>query len=230
MEKHLLFDSSALISLSLTGSLELLEKLKQDYGGKFVVPMAVKQEVVDNALRTQRFKYGGYKIKELIDKGVLNVLDESAYKNDIQRLSSLANSTFSAHGQDIKIIQSGEIALLVIAHYGSEDDAVVIDERTTRLLVETPEQIPALLGGKLHAHINTDEGKLAKLRKEMTSVSIIRSADLCLAAYRKGYLDSNKDMFDGLLWAVKFAGCSISGKEIKEYMQYIRQEVEIGKR
>ena len=221
--RHLLFDSSALISMSLTGTLPLLEKLKKDYKGKFLIPASIKLEIVDNALRTQRFKLGGYKLKRLIDNKTLEVLDESAYKTDIQRLSSLANSTFSARGKDIKIIHPGEIALLVIAHKGSEDDAVVVDERTTRLLVEAPEEIAKLLGRKLHTHISVDENKLASLKKEMTSVAILRSVDLCLAAYLKGHVEGEVDMFDGLLWALKFAGCAISGKEIKEYLHEVRK-------
>ena len=46
-KKHLLFDSSALISLGLTGSFPLLEKLKKDYRGVFAILVAVKQEIVD---------------------------------------------------------------------------------------------------------------------------------------------------------------------------------------
>jgi len=221
-EKHLLFDSSALIGFGITGTLPLLEKLKHDYGGKFVVPTAVKQEIIDKAIQTRRFKYQGYRLKKLIDAGVLEVLDETPYRTDIRRLSELANTTFSTNGKAVKIIHPGEIALLVAAHQGSADDAVVVDERTTRLLVETPEQIPALLGGKLHAHIDVDKGKLAQIRRETTSVAILRSTDLCLAAYLKGHVDSSKDVLDGLLWALKFAGCAVSGREIKEYLSYVR--------
>jgi len=220
--KSLLFDSSALISLGLTTSFPLLEKLKEDYEGQFAIPLAVKKEVVDKALQIKRFKYEGYKIKNLIDKGVLEVINESPYRSDVQRLSKLANTTFSVHGKPINIIHPGELALLVIAHKNNDEGTVIIDERTTRLLVEAPEQIAAMLGGKLHAHIDVDKNKLTQLRKEMAGITILRSADLALAAYLKGYLDSGKDMFEDLLWALKFAGCAISGKEIKEYLRYAK--------
>jgi len=217
----ILFDSSALISMGMTCSFDLLKNLRKDYGRKFLIPASIKKEIVDNALNTRRFKYQGYRLKQLIDSKVLEVIDETAYQTDIQRLSSLANSTFSANGKNIEIIHSGELALLVIAHKGSEDDAVVVDERTTRLLVETPEQIQRLLESKLHTTVSVDQAKLASLKKEMTSVAILRSVDLALAAHLKGYLE-DKDMLDGLLWALKFAGCAISGKEIKEYLQEVK--------
>jgi len=219
--KNLLFDSSAIISLGLTASFPLLEKLKRDYKGRFIIPTAVKHEVVDKALKINRFKYEGYRIKNLIDSGVLELIDEKPYQSAIRHLGELANTTFSAHGKPINIIHPGELALLVIAHQGSNDDAVVIDERTTRLLVEAPEQISAMLGGKLHTHINVDASKLSQLHKELSDVTILRSADLALAAYLKGYVNTDKDVFDGLLWALKFAGCAISSKEIKEYLRYV---------
>lgn len=215
----LVFDSSAIISLGITCSFGVLRKLKEAYGGNFMIPKTVKKEVVDHAIRSHRFMYEGYKIKRLISDNVLTVLDESPYSDAVRKLASLANSTFSARGKGIKIIHPGEISLLVMAHRESKDDAVVIDERTTRLLVESPKEIPSLLGGKLHTRIKTDKSKLKQLRKEMTSISILRSADLCLAGYLKGYLDSNKKMFEGLLWALKFAGCAISGKEIAQYLR-----------
>ena len=126
--RHLLFDASALISFGITGTLPLLEKLKKDYRGQFLIPTTIKGEIVDNAIKNQRFKYQGYQLKKLLDTKVLKIIDETPYKADIQRLSELANSTFSARGRAIKIIHPGEIALLVIAHKGSADDAVVVDE------------------------------------------------------------------------------------------------------
>jgi hypothetical protein len=221
MTKQLLFDSSTLISLGLTSTLHILEPLKKSYGGKFVIPDSVKKEVVDNAIRGLRFKYEGYQIKKLIDTGVLEVIAEKPYNKEISNLSSLANTTFSANGHAIKIVHPGELALLVIAHQGNDDDAVVIDEKITRLLVESPESLPTRLGAKLHTHISIDNHKLALLKKKMTDITILRSADISLAAYLKKHLDQNPDAFNGLLWALKYAGCAISEQEINEYTKYI---------
>ena len=212
--KAILFDSSALISIASTCSCPLLEKLKKDYKGKFLIPNQIKKEIVDVPSQILRFKHESYRIKQLIDKGIIEVVEDSVL--DADELGRVANSIFSANHKDIEIVHLGELSLLTLAK-SMQCDAIVLDERTTRLLVEEPEKLPALLGSKLHTNIYTNHGRLKELREDLRGINILRSADLCTVAYLKGYIEGDKDALFGLLWALKFAGCSIAPEEIADY-------------
>lgn len=200
----------------MTCTCSLLPKLKKEYGGKFLIPATIKREVIDKPLTIPRFKFEGYRLKKLLEEGILDVVHEGDYKEEIKAIEELANSTFSADGKELSIIQEGEIALLAMAKL-MKVDAVAVDERTTRLLIESPDQIPALIGAKLHTQIYTNPEKLKQLREKLSGINLLRSVDLCTIAYLKGFLDQNKEVLDGLLWALKFSGCAVSQKEIEEY-------------
>lgn len=216
--KSILFDSSTLISLAITCSCPILEKLHADYGGEFYISKSVQEETIGRASKSKRFKYEAYRLKNLVDAGVFKMYDESKFSSQISQLADLANSTCFAYGKQVKIIHPGEVSLLVGAK-SLGADAIAIDERTTRLLVEAPEQVAQLLERKLHTRIEVDSKKLAQVAKELAGIRIIRSADLALAAFKKGYFGKpSKDLLDGVLWALRFAGCAISSKEIDDYV------------
>ena len=71
--KALIFDSGALISLTMAGLIPELEGLKKSFSGKFVITRQVKKELVDKPMTIKRFELEAIKIQHLIDDGVLEL-------------------------------------------------------------------------------------------------------------------------------------------------------------
>ncbi|MEK6817203.1 MAG: hypothetical protein AABX80_00210, partial [Nanoarchaeota archaeon] len=219
--KALIFDSSSLISLSMNGLLEELKKLKKIFNGEFIITNEVKQEVVDTPLKIKEYEFEALKIRNLIDEGYLNMPDKLGIQNkeitDLTiNLMNLANTMFIGNGNEIQLIQRGEASCLALSKIINErkiKNVLVIDERTTRMLVEKPENLKELLEKKMHVQVKLKKSNF-KLFKEF---KIIRSAELIYLAYKKNLIElKGKEILDALLYALKFKGCAISIDEIEE--------------
>ena len=73
--KYLVFDSGPLISMTMNNLLCLLTPMKKAFNGKFVITKAVKEELVDNPLKTKRFKFEALQINRLIDEKIIEIVD-----------------------------------------------------------------------------------------------------------------------------------------------------------
>ena len=54
--KYLIFDSGPLINFALNGILPVLEKIKKEFKGEFLITKEVKREVIDYPLTIKRFE------------------------------------------------------------------------------------------------------------------------------------------------------------------------------
>lgn len=215
------FDSSTLISIAMSCALDSFAKLQKDFGGDFAITPTVKAETIDKAMRTLRFKYEGYRLNALLKSGVIKLYPEKKFSAEIEDMKDLMNRTFFAWGKPMTIVHPGEISALVVA-LEQEADAYAVDERTTRLLIENPEEVTRLLGSKLHTSIETDKSNIRELKRKLSKLPVIRSTELALAAYQKGYFkQTGRDVLEGVLWALKFAGCAITKDEINSYLRRI---------
>ena len=141
---------------------------------------------------------------------------------------NLANHTFKAYDSDIAIVHIGEMDVLAAAKI-LKSKAVVIDERTTRQLVEDPLSIAKHLQSRLHTHITVDEDNIRLLKRELSDIKVIRSVELMSLAYEFHILDSliipqeqrvyknlNSTLLDAVLWSLKLNGCAVSDEEINK--------------
>jgi predicted nucleic acid-binding protein len=216
-KKFLIFDAGPIISLTMNGLLPVLEKLKEEFDGEFIITPLVKKELVDNAMRVKKYELEAVRVKNLIEKGVLKMSSEYMKDNVLERttnkLMGLANKIFKARGDRVRIIQKGEASCLAFSMLCGCENVIVVDERTTRLLTESPENLKKLMERKLHARVEM----LGNNVKDFKNFKYIRSAELLYIAYKKDLLDLKKDalLLDALLYGVKFKGAAISSKEIE---------------
>lgn len=225
--KSIVFDSSTIISLATNNLLWVLEGLKKDYSGDFIISEEVRREIIDVPIRGKKFKLEAIQILELIDKGVLKIVSKQEVRTLARRLSQVANTIFVSKNKPIKIVHMGEMEGLALAQL-SGSEAYVIDERTTRLLIESPKSLLDLLNKKFHRKITINEGRLDKFMGYVKGVRILRSAEMMLVAYEKGLLkryelkrrnlNYKKELVEGILWGVRLRGCAISTSEIKGLM------------
>jgi hypothetical protein len=219
--KAIIFDSGALISFSMNGITYLIKELKGIFKGKFLITGEIKKEIVDKPLTIKRFELEALKLKQLLDEGTLELPSSLGIKdNEItsktNEILSIANSTFKGTKKDIHIIDSGEgscLALSKILDAKGIKNVIAIDERTTRLLAEKPENLIKIFEKKMNTKITAKSQNY----KFFSGFKVIRSTELVYVAYKKGLTKlKDKNILGALLWAMRFKGASISNDEIEE--------------
>lgn len=229
--KALVFDTGPIISLTMNNLLWLLDALKEASKARFYITEHVKRELVDFPLNmTKRYKFEALQVLHYIENGTLEVVSNEEVNKDTFKLLSLANSCYNAFGQDMKLVHEAEMSAISL-HLQKKADAFVVDERTTRLLVENPNKLRHILSHNLHSKIIENKNSLKEFQKITKDVKIIRSAELVTIAYEKGFLDKyivntqpKETLLESVLWGIKMNGCAVSKKEIE---QIIREEEKI---
>ncbi|MBR9677113.1 hypothetical protein GOV04_03160 [Candidatus Woesearchaeota archaeon] len=227
--KSIVFDTGPIISLTTNNLLWLLKPLKELFGGEFYIPESVKKELVDKPFHTKQFKFEALQVLEQIKNKTLVVLDDDQIRKKTFHLLTVANSIFSAHGTSIKIVHFGEMEALATAIVKGSL-ALVVDERTTRKLVEDPAQLHEHLQRKLHTKILVDNVQLKEMRQLIKNIGILRSVELATMAYEHGFLDKylphtsiidrpKKALLESVLWGIKLNGCAVRKKDIDKIVQ-----------
>ncbi len=219
--KTLLFDSGPIISLTTTNLIWLIEELKKKFNGNFAMTSGVKRELVDRPLETRRFKFEALQVQSLIERNIFSVIKDDAVSAKAQQLLKLANSVLSAHGQNIKIVQLGEMETLAAAIL-YKADAIAIDERITRTLLENPEGLQKLMEKRLHMQLKLNSSALRQFEDSTRNITVIRSIELVTVAFEMGLLNkfvvtvpnARRELLESILWGVKMNGCSVTDDEI----------------
>jgi len=231
MTESIVFDTGPVISLSTINLLWILEPLKEQFRGDFYITRGVYNELIEKPLSTKKYKFEALQILPLINNQVLKVIDNEIIKSKADELLELANSIFKARGNWIKIVHHTEMEVIATALYlGS--NAIVVDERTTRVLIEEPKLVAERFRKRLHTHIEINGENLNRFKKEVGRLRVIRSVELATIAYELGllsrymYREEEKTvphlrqvLLEAVLWGIKLNGCSISGDEIDDIVK-----------
>jgi len=220
-QKALIFDSSTLINLSMNGLLDVFSKLKETFNGKFLITEDVKYETIKRPLNIKKYKLGALRIQDLLNKKIIELpsslgIDHSQIEQRTRELLKVSNHTFIAKNNYLHLIDRGEAACLALSELLNKKgikNLLVIDERTTRMLCEKPENLQKLLETKLHTKVKIKKENFP----EFSKFKVIRSCELVYIAYKNKLVDlKNGNVLDALLYAVKYKGCSVSREEIEE--------------
>lgn len=219
MKSRVICDSSSLISLSMNCMTPLIVEFSDSTD--FIITKSVYDEIITNPRKSRHHLMGPLKFTSLVDNGILRI--EKANKKEVDELLDVSNSIYYARGKPLKIIQSGEAEALALANDG---DVLLMDERTLRFLVESPHDLKSLLKHRMHKDIGMDEKRLKDFKKFAQGVSIIRSSELVAVAFELGVLQryfsgEKRELLESCLWALKYKGCSLSVKDIKEYIKML---------
>jgi len=220
----LVMDSSSLISISSTCLIELLEGLKKE-GMRFIIPVGVERETVLRPLNIKRFELNAIRIKKAISEGWVEVfnLGQDA-KKITQELETLANHSFYHHGKPIKLIHAGEAESLALAKV-LDAGILVVDERTTRTLLENPFHIKNIMERRYKIKIKTNRKNINEFKEYFPKLDVVRSTELIALAHEKGLLQeeltASKNSIEAALYALKYSGCAISSLEIEKFLKGI---------
>lgn len=226
-EKTIVFDTGPLISLATNNLLWMLKPLKQAFNGRFCITQGTRYELIDHPLATKRFKFEALQVLELLRNQTLEVIGSSAIKASTLQILDSANHAYTLQGRGIVIVQYAEMECLAAAvQYGAS--AVVVDERTTRLLLEAPHLLKSILASKMNVKIELDHEKLAAFKGLLgRDIAVLRSAELVTIAFELGILDrfvadipnAKRTLLESVLWGVKLHGCSIANREIEQILK-----------
>ncbi|MDD2655818.1 MAG: hypothetical protein PHQ80_04085 [Candidatus ainarchaeum sp.] len=222
-ERDIVCDSSAIISLTDACLAHVFYFLKEKTGAKFLVPKSVVQECVEKPLHipNKDYRFSALKIKDMINDGILETVDADVSRR-MAELEKVGNTIFFARGRPLRLIHAGEVEMMALAEE-LEIPNVLMDERTTRLLIEAPLNLKEHLAKELHVNIMVNNGSLQKMQELTDGMGVIRSTEALIVAYGMGFLkhfdEIEKDVAEAALYRLKSAGCAISFKEIDEYMK-----------
>ncbi len=216
----LMFDAGPLINFSMNGSLDILRKLKKEFKGKFLITDSVKNETMDYPEKIKEYELGALRIEGLLKDKVIEISNFSEkQKQELEmktnEIMNLANSTFRTDRRDIHIIDRGESSIIALSTIMKSNCALVIDERTTRMLCENPENLRKLLEKKLHTKIMANKENYGFF----TQFNVIRSIELAYIAYKRKLFDlEDPRELEAMLYGLKFKGASVSEEEIQELL------------
>lgn len=223
--KYLIFDAGPIISLTMNGMLPIIEKLKGVFDGEFILTPHVKNEVIDRPMKIKKFKLEAIQVKDMVERGVFKmstkIISNQKLDVEIKQILKTTNGVLrtAQTGEKIKIIHKGEASCLAFSNLCGVDNVIAIDERTTRMLTEAPQNLEKMMEQKLHTPLKSELSLLDKLKK----FKFIRSAELLFIAYKKNLIPIKKtrDLLDALLYGVKFKGAAISSIEIEEMKKLV---------
>lgn len=219
--KAIIFDASTLINFSMNSLLDVLAELKKIFNGKFLITEDVKYETIKRPLGIKKFELGALRINTLLDKEILELPSSLSISNSqigdrAKDLLKIANYAFIARDDYIHLIDKGEASCLALSELLTEKgikNLICMDERTTRMLCEKPENLQKLLESKLHTKVKAKRENFSLF----TKFKIIRSCELAYIAYKKNLVKlKNGNVLEALFYALKYKGCSVSRDEIEE--------------
>ncbi len=228
--KQIIFDSGPMISLTLNSLLWIIEPLKEKFQGDFLIPPKVKEEIIDKPLTTKKYKLEAFQVLPYLNKGTLKVINHPELESKTKELLNLVDNTFQAKGKFMQLVHFADMQV-VAAGLLTNADALVIDEYTTRLLIENPRRIIKRMEKKLHTKCTINEENLKKLQEQLKNLRVLRSVELITIAYELGILDRylfegekrfvkkpRKTLLEGALWGLKLNGCAVSENEIEDVL------------
>ncbi|MDD5331548.1 MAG: hypothetical protein PHE43_01860 [Candidatus Nanoarchaeia archaeon] len=232
--KSLVFDSSAIISIVTNDLLWSLSKLKEKFKGQFYIPEGIKEELIIKPLDSKKYKLEAIQVLSEVNKGILEIYSNPRVKERAKQIADRANNLIRARGNWITLVSQNDMECLALAEY-LNSDALIVDERTLRLLVEDPKDLVKLFERKLHSKIEVNKDNLDFFKDEFKKINILRSTELMSVGFEIGVLDDylkqngakveidlKKNLLEGLLWGLKLRGCAISEDEIEDIMKYYR--------
>ena len=220
-------DSSSLISLTDSCFIHIIYFLKKKFGGKFIIPASVEKECVERPMHIRNYALHAIRLKRAIAEGMIDVV-EAAPQKGAEEIKFMANNIFHVEGTPLRLLHAGEADVLSLALELGVDN-ILMDERTTRMLVEDPESLRQHLEHELGRQIGINEQSLSAFSRATRHLRFFRSTELLLLAHEKGYFADYKELereaVEASLYKLKYSGCAIGFEEIGEYARkHIREQ------
>lgn len=200
-----------------------MERIQAHSNCRFAISGSVWQETVTIPQNIKRFELNAERVKRAAEAGWLEIIHPTKETNQLaQQIEQWSNNAFSINDKPLAILQAGEIESMAL-FISYKADALGIDERTARMLIEEPLRLQNYIGMKHDKTVTKNNSHLQALQQHFKNARIIRSVDLMAWAYRHGLfkfeLNQTPESLEAALYALKYSGCSVSGEEIDSFIQ-----------
>jgi hypothetical protein len=220
-KRIVLCDSSALISLTNACLIDTLYFFSKNHGIEFVIPQSVEKETIDRplAISMKAYELSAMRMKKALDDRILNAPAHDTLEK-AKEILDMANNMFFTRGQPIHMVDLGEAEMIALA--GEIDaDIVLMDERTTRMLMEAPFALKEHMEKEMGVMVMVNKRSLDGFKEKCEGIKVIRSSELVAVAHGEGYFStySNPEkMLEASLYALKYGGCSIGFDEVEDIL------------
>ncbi|HIH23176.1 TPA: hypothetical protein HA238_05600 [Candidatus Micrarchaeota archaeon] len=225
-ERAVLCDSSALISLTDSCLDNVLSFFHSKSNLKFVIPPSVEYETILRPLNSdlKQYLFSAVKIQRLVKDGIVSRIDMNV-REKAARVLELANNMLYVKGKPMKLLHLGEAEMIALANELDVKD-ILIDERTTRMLIEAPFRIKEHIEHEFGVSVLLNNESMHSFSSLTSGMRVLRSSEMVMLAYENGFFDgfgadSKKNAVNCALYKIKFSGCSIRFDEIFEYLQSV---------
>jgi predicted nucleic acid-binding protein len=216
----IIVDSSTIICISEKCLTPVLSDFVKKNNIELIMPSSVYDESVKKPLNIKRFELNALRIKKMISDGIISVAEkDNELMNKTKEILSLANTVFWTKKYPFELLHLGEAEAIALA---KKTGAlfVGVDERTARMLIESPKRLKVIIEKRNNFELEIDKTALNNLKRITENISFIRSTELMALAFKQGlFCNQLINEFQSLkatLYALKFAGCAISSKEIED--------------
>src|SRR3989338_10618079 len=190
-ETDILCDSSSLISLTGSCLDNIIHFLHSEFKIKFIIPASVEEESVTRPLSShiRQYSFSAMKIKKALKDGTLVKIQNGDGKHKVDDVLNAANNMFFIKGKPITLVHLGEAEMITLA---CELDVknILIDERTTRMMIEAPFKLKEHLEEEFGINVMVNRNSLTTFSELTKGLEAIRSTELLILAYENGYFDS----------------------------------------
>ena len=225
-DQYILCDASSLISLTDADLDSLIPYLKKHFHVQFLIPPSVEEEMVTRPIKKnlREYLYSALKIKKSIRDMELTKVSHDV-TSETQKLLNAANSTFFAKGRPLRLVHYGEAEIIATAKKLGTP-SLLIDERTTRLFIESPLTLKTHLEQEFNVNIMVQKSNLDFVSSFVDQMKVIRSSELIILGYENHFFDSYEDMkrdvLTAALYKIKYSGCSIGFDEIDSFTRKVK--------
>jgi len=212
----ILCDSSSLIALTDAGLLGALIALKQKMKGQVLVTNGVIDESITYPIKIPKYSFSAVRLQRALDSKVFDVI--SYNPKSVDDILFIANNLFTST-RPFHLVDRGEAEILAAAADNGLK-TILMDERTTRTLIEAPMELRKHLEGEFRIRLNVNQRLLGEFQKLTSGMHVIRSSEVVALAHEARYFKKYKNLeqkaYESALYAIKFKGCAIGFDEIKE--------------
>ncbi|MEM4296060.1 MAG: hypothetical protein QXP22_00515 [Candidatus Anstonellales archaeon] len=227
MERAIFCDSSSLISIGEACMLDVFEFFSsRDIN--FLITDIIENEIVKKPLSIEMkgYQLSALRLKRLIDKKIINVIKTD--QKETEEFLSIVNNIFFADGRAIRLVDAGEANIILKAEELGINN-ILMDERTTRLMIEAPFKISEHFEQELNKEVKINEKNLKQAIRVLNKFNVIRSCEFISIAYENGFFSKYgkdaRNFFEAALYKLKYNGCAISFDDISDILKEVAIKV-----
>ena len=218
-QKTILCDSSSLISLTNSCFIDFLYFFNKRFNTQFIIAPSVKKEIIERplAISMKAYELSAMRMKKALDDRALSEVNEDTL-DKAKEIMNLANEMFYARSRPIHLVDLGEADIIALAK-ATDCDIILMDERTTRMLIEAPFKLKEHMEREMGVTVMLNKRSFDDFKEITNGMKVIRSSELASLAFKAGYFSTYSEpgkMLEATLYSLKYGGCSIGFDEIDE--------------